>query len=71
MVLEGSVKILPSVSCIWLEVGTEMIYENQPSAAKTQDFLEAFGFVRLMEVLTQGSGDHFYVNSKRLSTIRI
>ena len=71
MVLEGGVKTLPSVACIWLEVGTDAIYEDQPSVAKTQEFLEAYGFIRIMEVLTQGSGDHFYVNPKKLKAIKI
>lgn len=71
MVLEGSVEILPAVACIWLEVGTEPIYVDQPSAAKTQEFLEGLGFIRIMEVLTQGSGDHFYVNPQRLKSVKI
>lgn len=71
MVLEGGAKILPSVACIWLEVGTEAIYEDQPSAAKTQEFLEAIGFIRIMEVLTQGSGDHFYINPTILKVVKI
>jgi FkbM family methyltransferase len=71
MVLQGSVDILPSVACIWLEVGTEAIYEHQPSAAKTQKFLEGIGFIRLMEVLTEGSGDHFYINPQCLRVVKI
>jgi len=70
MVLEGSVEVLPSVACIWLEVGTDAIYEDQPSATKTQDFLEGFGFIRILEVPTQGSGDHFYINPQSLKAVK-
>ena len=71
MILEGGKHILPSVSSLWLEVGTVAIYEDQPSAKTTQEFLESFGFIRILEVLNEGSGDHFYVNPKRLKTARV
>jgi FkbM family methyltransferase len=71
MILEGSTQILPLVSCLWLEVGTVAIYEDQPSAKTTQEYLESFGFIRILEVLTEGSGDHFYINPKRLKVARV
>ena len=71
LILSGSTKALPSVACLWLEVGTNEIYEGQPPAADTQSFLESLGFIRIMECLNEGSGDHFYINPKRLRCLKV
>lgn len=71
MVFEGSMHTLKSVSCIWVEVGTHELYQGQPSANETQTFLESIGFLRIMECLNQGSGDHLYVNPMRLQCSKI
>lgn len=71
MVLRGSIRTLPYISCLWLEVGTHEIYKDQPPAAETQSFLESYGFIRIMECLNEGSGDHFYVNPSRLKCVKV
>ena len=67
MVLKGAGDFLKKVSCIWLEVVTQPIYESQVCADQIQEFLKKMGFLKVFESISGGSGDHFYVNPKKIA----
>jgi FkbM family methyltransferase len=59
-VLKGAGTLLQSVRAVWLEVEAVELYAGQPLAPDVDVFMEANGFVLLIDTVEAVSGDRFY-----------
>lgn len=60
--LKGATKILPHINAVYTEVNEKELYEGAVLLPELDDFLQTFGFVRVLTSMTQhGWGDALYV----------
>lgn len=71
--LQAAPRILATVQALHLEVATMELYENNPLYPEVRAWLEAQGFVLVVEEITEmSSGNAFFVRSgTRLSLLRL
>jgi len=62
LAFQGAVKVLPKTGAIWVEVADRQIYQDQPSSDQITAFLADFGFQLVLRSVSDGLGDHLYVN---------
>jgi FkbM family methyltransferase len=63
LAFQGAQRLLNRIGVIWVEVADCQIYQDQPSSALITEFLAGFGFSLTLRSVSQGLGDHLYVNS--------
>lgn len=63
LALQGARRILPHTGVIWVEVADRQLYQNQPFSHQISEFLAGFGFVLALRSVSDGLGDHLYVNT--------
>ncbi len=61
MVLKGAGRELDLISNIWLEVSNVSLYTGQPLQKDIEAFLNAKGFVKLLDTVDNFSGDQFWI----------
>jgi 2-O-methyltransferase len=66
-ILKGGRKILRNIRCLWVEVSEKEIYHQQAMAADIEKFMKENGFVKVLDTLSNGFGDHFYLNTNRFT----
>jgi len=66
-ILRGGHDVLNRIRCLWVEVSEKEIYQHQPMASDIEKFLSDHGFVKVLDTLKDGFGDHFYLNRSRFS----
>jgi FkbM family methyltransferase len=66
-ILRGGEKVLNKIRCLWVEVSEKEIYRNQPMAADIEKFMKNNGFVKVLDTIRDGFGDHFYLNTNRFT----
>jgi FkbM family methyltransferase len=64
-ILRGGENVLHKIRCLWVEVSEKKIYQYQPSALDIEKFMSKNGFLKVIDTLKDGFGDHFYINKSR------
>ncbi|MCT0209042.1 FkbM family methyltransferase [Synechococcus sp. CS-1332] len=54
--------LLRRTGVIWVEVSDHQIYKDQPNSEAISEFLSSLGFVLILKSVSEGFGDHLYVN---------
>lgn len=64
MVLEGAGKLLKNIKVIWLEAEAVELYKNQPLNKDVENFMQDKGFIKIIDTVTDISGDQLYINTE-------
>ncbi|MDO8541031.1 MAG: FkbM family methyltransferase [Opitutaceae bacterium] len=64
LVLQGSHRMLPSTTAVWLEVANAELYRGQRLRSDIERFMTAAGFAVLAQDMRGVEGDQFYVNRR-------
>jgi FkbM family methyltransferase len=70
LALQGAQRLLNRIGVIWVEVADCQIYQDQPSSTLITECLAGFGFSLILRSVSQGLGDHLYVNNNYFNILR-
>lgn len=64
-ILKGGKSVLHKIRTLFIEVSDVEIYEKQPMANEVESFMIKNGFIKILDTINSGFGDHFYLNTNR------
>lgn len=71
MVLKGAGDFLKKIKLIWMEVEAVELYKGQPLKTEVEDFMQAKGFVNVLDTVNAVAGDQLYVNTDYFSSKKL
>jgi FkbM family methyltransferase len=64
LVLDGAVRLLPTIRALWLEVATRRLYRGQKLRAEIEQGMRQRGWVLVLDEGNGAEGDQLYVNPR-------
>jgi FkbM family methyltransferase len=71
MVLRGAGSSLHHIKCIWMEVENIELYKSQPVKQDVEKYMHDNGFIKLVDTVSEITGDQFYINRRMVSTFTL